>query len=136
MITQGVEITSSCSECGGLLVRDVGQFIVGGRLCWGIEGSCRACPNGWCEEGGGETPEEIRQALLIAHGPARLRLLDARASLVPVLKALREIWDLPFFQARERAGELMEHGLVGTLVEMEFVASRLRGRQVAVEVQT
>ncbi|MEU8438738.1 hypothetical protein AB0F18_38835 [Streptomyces sp. NPDC029216] len=128
--TQGVEITSSCPACGGVLVRDVGQFIERGQLRWGIEGRCHACANGWCEMGVGPAPEEIRQALLAQHGFARLRLA-AETNLVPVLRALREMRHLSLGEARLTAAELSGVGLVGTSVEMAHLAEGLRKRSVS-----
>ncbi|MFJ3648340.1 hypothetical protein [Streptomyces murinus] len=42
-VTQGVHVTSACGACGGVLVRDLGEFVDRGRLRWGIEGRCRTC---------------------------------------------------------------------------------------------
>lgn len=137
MITQGVRTTTPCEACGGMVIRDTGQFIDRGRLWWGTEGACQNCPVTWCEQdSGGATPEETRQALLTEHGPARLRLTEPEASRVTVLRVLREAGGLSLAQAQARAAELRTAGLVGTLVEMEFLAARLRDRSVAVTVAT
>nr|WP_237549839.1 hypothetical protein [Streptomyces sp. SID1034] len=118
------------------MIRDIGQFIDGGQVWWGTEGRCQACPTAWCEQdSGGTTPEEIRQALLAKHGPARLRLAGPESSLVPVLHVLRETHGLSLAQARAMADELKTTGLVGTLVEMELVAAGLRRRSVAAAVE-
>ncbi|MFJ7905907.1 hypothetical protein [Kitasatospora sp. NPDC096204] len=131
-----MKITTHCDDCDGVLIRDVGQFIDRGQVWWGTEGRCRTCPAAWCEQdGGGPTPEEIRQALPAEHGPARLRLAGPESSLVPVLRALREIHGLSLAQARAMAHELRTTGLVGTLVEMELVAAGLRHRSVAAVVE-
>jgi hypothetical protein len=129
--TQGVKVTSTCAACGGVLVRDVGQFIDRGQLRWGVEGRCQACLNAWCEMGAGPAPQEIRQALLAEHGAVRLRLATSEASLVPVLRALREMLHLSLGQARLTAAELSGAGLVGTCVEIEHLAEGLRKRSVA-----
>ncbi|MFI6865012.1 hypothetical protein ACIBKZ_34930 [Streptomyces sp. NPDC050421] len=119
-----------------MLKLDVGQYIDQGQLWWGTEGACTACPNGWCEQDTvGETPAKIRNALLEEHGPARLRLAGDRSSLVPVLRALRELFSLPLGQARVMASTLQETGLVGTLVEMEFIANGLQRRSVATKIE-
>ncbi|MEU1538780.1 hypothetical protein ABZ461_11745 [Actinacidiphila glaucinigra] len=137
MISQGVTITARCDACGGVLTRDVGQFIDRGRLRWGTEGACRSCTVAWCDRSSGsETPEEIRQALLSEHGPVRLRLIGPGTNPVAVLRALREVNGLSLTEAKAMAGELKTAGLVGTLVEMEFVAARLRQRAVRVAVET
>lgn len=70
------------------------------------------------------------------YGPARLWLAEPGASAVPVLRALREVYGLPLVQARVMADELRTTGLVGTFVEMELVASRLRHHCVGVTVET
>ncbi|MFE5211785.1 hypothetical protein [Streptomyces sp. NPDC056600] len=114
---------------------DVGQFFHGGRMRWGTEGRCADCPNGWCDEDSGPVaPEHIRQALLLAHGPALLRLSGDAPSLVPVLQALRDARDLSLAEARAEAARLADDGLLGTLVEMEVLALFLRGRGVEVTV--
>ncbi|WP_327350671.1 hypothetical protein [Streptomyces sp. NBC_01304] len=134
--TQGVKLTAQCESCGGELVRDVGQFIDRGRLWWGVEGHCQACPNAWCDMDTGPAPEGIRQALLTEHGPARLHLADKDAGLVPVLRALREMQNLSLGEARLVAADLVEFGLVGTSVEMTFLAEGLRNRSVAVTISS
>ncbi|WP_405009587.1 hypothetical protein [Kitasatospora sp. NBC_01539] len=137
MITQGVTVTTRCTECGGVLMLDIGQFVERGRLCWGTEGYCLSCSVAWCDQDSGdETPEEIRRALLAEHGPARLRLTDPEARMVPVLRALREVYGLTLPRARVLATELRTAGLVGTFVEMELLASRLRHLAVEVAVGT
>lgn len=54
--TQGATITAACAVCGGVLVRDVRQFVDGGQLRWGVEGHCGTCSDGWCETGAGPAP--------------------------------------------------------------------------------
>ncbi|MEW1845937.1 hypothetical protein AB0392_48985 [Nonomuraea angiospora] len=111
------------------------QFIDRGQLWWDAEASCASCGIGWCEHpDSGEPPEDVRSALLAAHGPSRLRVVGPVPNLVSVLKVLREVWEVPLPQARELADELTHAGLVGTLAEMEFLQTRLRGRGVAAEV--
>ncbi|MCF3131676.1 hypothetical protein [Streptomyces olivochromogenes] len=129
-VTQGVKVTSTCVACGGVLVRDLGQFVDRGQLRWGIEGRCQACPNAWCETGAGPAPQEIRQALLAEHGATRLRLATEEASLVPVLRALREMRHLSLGEARLTAAELSGAGMVGTSVEMAHLAEGLRKRSI------
>ncbi|MFJ9591487.1 hypothetical protein ACIRS3_01900 [Streptomyces virginiae] len=136
MITQGVQVTGRCNACGGTTTCDVGQFFDRGRLRWGTEGRCTDCLEGWCEQDSGPvTPENIRQALLQAHGTARLRLSGDVPELVPVLQALRDARELALGQARAQAAELAETGLTGTLVEMEILATHLRRRAIAVIVE-
>lgn len=137
MIAQGVKVTARCDECGGVLIRDMGQRIDQGQLWWGTDGSCTACPNAWCEqEASGATPEVIRQALLTEHGAARLRLAEHGASLAPVLRVLREVLHLPLGEARAMADTLTRAGLLGTWVEMEILAEALRRRSVTTTVET
>ncbi|ATW52368.1 hypothetical protein CGZ69_01675 [Streptomyces peucetius subsp. caesius ATCC 27952] len=135
-MTQGVQVTGRCGACGGTTTCDVGQFFDRGTLRWGTEGRCAGCLNGWCEQGSGPaTPENIRQALLQAHGPARLRLSGDVPNLVPVLQALRSARALSLGEARAQAAELAGTGLIGTLVEMEVLAAHLRRRAIAVSVE-
>lgn len=137
MIIQGVKVAARCEDCGGVLIRDVGQYLDREQLWWGTEGACETCSNGWCEQDtGGATPERIRQALLAEHGPARLHLADDEPSLIPVLRVLREALHLSLGQACTMASELKETGLVGTLVEMELIAAGLQRRSVATTIET
>ncbi|MFE4515145.1 hypothetical protein ACFRMQ_13275 [Kitasatospora sp. NPDC056783] len=137
MISQGVDIATRCEACGGVLILNTGQSISDGRLWWGTEGACQACALAWCElDSDDATPERIRQALLAEHGPARLRLTEPEASAVPVLRALREVHGLSLAQARTMADDLRTTGLVGTFVEMELVAARLRHHSVEATVET
>jgi hypothetical protein len=130
VIRQGTRLTGVCAACGGTLVRDIGQFFDRGPLRWGVEAGCADCGDGWCEQGAGsKTPEDIRQALLRAHGAVRLRLVpDGAPQRVRVLLALREGSELTLAGARLTAERLMGGGLVGTYVEMEVLAARLRRR--------
>ncbi|MBE1585975.1 hypothetical protein ACFPOI_45265 [Nonomuraea angiospora] len=135
MTEQTAKIESRCDGCGGILVRQVNQFIDRGQLWWDAEASCASCGVGWCESfESGKPPEVVRSALLAANGPSRLRVVGPAPNLVSVLKVLREVCEVPLPQARELADELIDAGLVGTLVEMEFLRTRLRGRGVAAEV--
>ncbi|MEV0526957.1 hypothetical protein AB0I66_26340 [Streptomyces sp. NPDC050439] len=138
MFTQGVTVTAvdaRCGDCGGVVTRDLGQFIDDGRLWWADDSTCASCSSAWCEQDtGGPTPAYIRLALLDRHGPARLRLADTVPSLTPVLRVLREVLQLPLGQARAMADELRDAGLVGTLVEMELIAAGLRGRAIATTI--
>ncbi|UYQ60442.1 hypothetical protein [Streptomyces peucetius] len=82
----------------------------------------------------GPAPEEIRQALLTEHGAAGLRLAHKEGSLVPVLRALRELHHLSLGEARLVAADLQAAGLVGTPMEIAYLAQGLRVRSVAVVI--
>ncbi len=83
----------------------------------------------------GRPPDDVRGALLTAHGAARLRVVGPTPTLVPVLKVLREVSGASLPDAREHADELRGDGMVGTLTEMEFLGMHLRRRGVPVEVK-
>ncbi|KOV26928.1 hypothetical protein ADK60_20450 [Streptomyces sp. XY431] len=118
------------------MILDTGQVIDRGRPRWGTEGHCQGCPAAWCDQDSDcRTPEEIRRLLLAEHGPARLRPTAPEASAVPVLRALREVHDLSLAQARSMADELRTTGLVGTFVETELVAARLRHHSAKATVE-
>ncbi|MFJ9691680.1 hypothetical protein [Kitasatospora sp. NPDC101183] len=118
-------------------MRSVGQFLDGGReLAWDAEFACPACDTRMCEHSGPEAaPREVREALLAAHGPARLRLAAPLADPVPVLRVLRAGAGVSLRQARELLDELGEFGLAGTAVEMAFWRVRLAERGIAAEVE-
>jgi hypothetical protein len=76
----------------------------------------------------------VREALLAANGPARLRLAGPLPGLVPALKVFREVSAVSLSRAHELVGELSGDGLEGTLPEMEFLMARLRTRGVPVDI--
>ncbi|MCX4451215.1 hypothetical protein ACFWNC_05055 [Streptomyces sp. NPDC058369] len=134
MTGQTAKITSPC-ECGTMAMRQVNQFILHDELWWDSEFSCGSCGTYLCEHAGpGPAPAEVREALLAAHGPVKLRLVSPVPSLVPVLKVFREATAASLSQARELVGELSHDGLVGTLPEMEFLKARLQMRAVPVDI--
>ncbi|MEV4942259.1 hypothetical protein [Streptomyces zaomyceticus] len=112
------------------------QFTHDDALWWDSELSCGACGIHLCEHAGPEpAPDDVREALLAAHGPARLRLAGPVTGLVPALKVLREVFPAASLsRARELAAELSHDGLVGTLPEMEFLRARLRLRGVHADI--
>ncbi|MFH8886385.1 hypothetical protein [Streptomyces californicus] len=134
MAGQTAKIASLC-ECGSMASRQVNQFILRDELWWDSEFSCGSCGTYLCEHAGpGPAPDEVREALLSAHGAVRLRLVGSVPALVPALKVFREISAVSLSRARELVGELSRDGLVGTLPEMEFLKVRLRTRGVPVDV--
>lgn len=127
--------TASLCACGGMAVRRVNQFVLQDELWWDSEFSCGSCDTHLCEHAGpGPAPDHVREALLAAHGPARLRLAGSVPSPVPALKVLREVTAASLSRARDLVGELSRDGLVGTLPEMEFLMVRLRARGVPVDI--
>ncbi|WP_158845314.1 hypothetical protein [Streptomyces sp. NRRL WC-3742] len=135
---QGTRMAARCAACGGEAVRSVGQFLCdGGRtLAWNAESFCPGCGDAQCEHSGPEpTPQDVREALLTAHGPARLRLAAPLGDPVAALRALREGTGASPLRARELLNELREFGLAGTAVEMAFWRVRLAERGVGAEVE-
>ncbi|MFI6155182.1 hypothetical protein ACIBCA_21130 [Kitasatospora sp. NPDC051170] len=135
---QGARMAVRCAECGGEAVRSVGQFLDdGGRtLAWDAESFCPGCDDAMCEHSGpGPAPQDVREALLTAHGPARLRLAGPLADPVAALRALREGTGASLRRTRELLEELREFGLAGTAVEMAFWRARLAERGVGAEVE-
>ncbi|MEU3739812.1 hypothetical protein AB0E78_22365 [Streptomyces sp. NPDC032198] len=111
------------------------QFVLDGELWWDSEFFCESCGAAMCEHAGPEAaPDDVRQALLAAHGLARLRLVGPLPSLVPAMKVFREVSGASLPRARELVRELSHDGLVGTLSEMEFLKDRMELRGVPVDV--
>ncbi|GAA3143469.1 hypothetical protein ACFQ0X_06740 [Streptomyces rectiviolaceus] len=134
MSGQTAKIASLC-ECGSVAVRQVNQFINHGELWWDAEFSCDSCGTYLCEQAGpGTAPDDVREALLAAHGPAKLRLAGPVASLVPAMKVFREVSAVSLSQARELVERLSHDGVVGTLSEMELLTTRLQLRGVPVDI--
>ncbi|RJL35972.1 hypothetical protein [Bailinhaonella thermotolerans] len=128
-------VEARCGDCGGTKVRQVNQYVQHGRLRWDAEFSCDSCGSGGCEGFGTDpAPEDIRRALLVRHGPSRLRIAGPLPSLVPALKALRETLGVSLPRARELVARLTDGGLTGTLAEMEYLQIRLHIRGVPSEV--
>lgn len=136
MSGQTAKIASLC-QCGSAAVRQVNQFINHGELWWDAEFSCDNCGTYLCEQAGpGTAPDDVREALLAAHGPATLRLAEPVSSPVPVLKVLREVSAVSLSQARELVEKLSHDGVVGTLSEMELLKARLQLRGVPVDIDS
>ncbi|MET9694747.1 hypothetical protein ABZY81_41215 [Streptomyces sp. NPDC006514] len=134
MTGQTAKIAALC-ECGSAAVRQVNQFIDHGELWWDAEFTCDSCGTYLCEHAGpGAAPDDVRVALLAAHGPARLRLVEPVSSLVPALKVLREVSVVSLSQVRELVEKLSHDGVVGTLSEIELLKTRLRLRGVPVDI--
>jgi hypothetical protein len=134
MTGQTAKIAVLC-ECGSAAVRQVNQFIDHGELWWDAEFSCASCGTGLCEHTGrGTAPDDVREALLAAHGPTRLRLAHPVLSLLPAMKVFREVSAVSLPRARELAEKLSHDGLEGTLSEMEFLTIRLRLRGVPADI--
>ncbi|MFE2760414.1 hypothetical protein [Streptomyces halstedii] len=132
---QTAKIATRCGDCGAMAVRQVNQFILDDALWSDSEFSCAACGTYVCEDSGpGTAPDDVREALLAANGPAKLRLAGPLPSLVPALKVFREVSAVSLSRARELVGDLSGDGLEGTLPEMEFLMARLRTRGVPVDI--
>ncbi|MFE1479231.1 hypothetical protein ACFW6N_36030 [Streptomyces cyaneofuscatus] len=130
MTGQTAKTASRCA-CGSMAVRQVNQFVLNDELWWDSEFSCGACGTYLCGHAGpGPAPDDVREALLTAHGPVRLRLACPVPSLGPVMKVLRESAAISLSQARELAEDLSQEGLAGTLQEMEFLKARLQLRGI------
>jgi hypothetical protein len=105
-------------------------------LWWDAERRCPSCGVAQCEHAGPEgAPADVREALLIAHGPARLRLAGPLGDPVAALRVLREGAGVSLGRSRELLAELREFGLSGTAVEMAYWRVRLGERDVAAEVE-
>ncbi|MCX5214905.1 hypothetical protein OG689_37565 [Kitasatospora sp. NBC_00240] len=134
MTGRTASIEAPCA-CGSTAVRQVNQFVLNDELWWDSEFSCEACGRYMCEHAGpGAAPDGVREALLAAHGPVRLRPAGPLPSAVAAMKVFREVSAASLSRARELVEELRRDGLVGTAAEMELLASRLTRRGVPVEV--
>ncbi|MFJ2055653.1 hypothetical protein ACIOMM_06885 [Streptomyces sp. NPDC087908] len=134
MTGRTAEIAVRCA-CGSAAVRRVNQFVLHDELWWDAEFSCDACGAHLCEHAGAEpAPDDVRAALLAAHGPVRLRLVGPLPSRLPALKVVREVLSVPLPRAGELVEELSREGLEGTAAEMEFLGDRLRRGGVPVDV--
>ncbi|MEU9047474.1 hypothetical protein AB0D63_38400, partial [Kitasatospora sp. NPDC048343] len=133
---QGVQMTVRCGACGGTAIRSVGQFLMHGReLWWDADSSCPHCGTTLCEYWGPATvPEDVREALLTTHGPARLRLAGSLTDPLAALRTLREGSASSLQRTRELLAELRNFGLHGTAVEMAYWKVRLAERGIAAEV--
>ncbi|MFF8958340.1 hypothetical protein [Streptomyces sp. NPDC014894] len=113
------------------------QFVLHDELWWVSEFSCESCGTRLCEHAGpGAAPDDVRQALLAAHGSVTLRPTGPAPGLVPVLRALREASGVSLPQARELAAELVRDGLAGTPAEMGLLRDALHRRGVPADVQS
>jgi hypothetical protein len=126
LISQGAQLACPCGVCGASAVCEVGERIVHGRLQWTISSRCRACGDETEEIGWDDSPAKVRNALLDTHGPVRIRLEPPPEDLASVMKVLRQRGKVAIGEAKAQAQRLAAGELVGTLVEMELLAERLR----------
>ncbi|MFE4972472.1 hypothetical protein ACFRAR_10155 [Kitasatospora sp. NPDC056651] len=133
---QEARVAVRCAVCGGAAVRSVGQFLKHGReLWWDAELICSQCDASFCDDWGQEAaPQDVREALLTIHGPARLRLAGPLDDPVSALRILREDSGTGLRKVRELLDELKGSGLSGTAVEMAYLRARLAERGIAAEV--
>ncbi|MEV7021921.1 hypothetical protein [Kitasatospora sp. NPDC093558] len=153
-VEQGVEQGVRCDGCGGTAVRWLRQFAherrwgsgrergPGWALWWDSEVNCPHCRTTCCEHAGPEpAPEAVREALLTAHGPSRLRPAGGAITAVAALRVFRTFppfreggADVSLGRARELLDEFREFGLVGTAVEMTVLNLLLEENGVPAEV--
>ncbi|GGK62344.1 hypothetical protein GCM10011591_38170 [Nocardia camponoti] len=78
----------------------------------------------------------MRAAILDANGPSTLTVAAGTATLVTVMRTLREVGALSLTEARAMAEELCTRGLEGTRVEMEVLATALRAAGAIVSIRS
>ncbi|MGA5816773.1 hypothetical protein ACPC54_02745 [Kitasatospora sp. NPDC094028] len=104
-------------------------------MWWDSEQTCSDCDATLCEYTGSQpTPQDVREALLAVHGPARLRLTAPLADRLGALRVIREGAGESLSRAGELLDELRDFGLSGTTVEMAWWRVRLGERGIAAEV--
>ncbi|MFB6892822.1 hypothetical protein ACFCX4_26315 [Kitasatospora sp. NPDC056327] len=128
-----VAIAVACA-CGAAAVRQVSQFVGRDGPWWDAEFSCDGCGLRMCEYAGpGPAPDAAwRRALVAVHGTARLRSAGPLPRAVAAMKVFREVHAVPPARARELVEQLGRDGVPGTVPELEFLASRMRGAGVPV----
>lgn len=134
MIKQSAEMEWQCSECDSAASCYVIQLIFQGELRWDAECECETCGMSTHSGGTGEAPQDIRSALLTENGLATLLLPAGNPRPVKLLKVLREAIGGSYADIRSSARELVDSSRKGTLVEMEFLAIRLREQRIEAEV--
>ncbi|AWN25019.1 hypothetical protein DKG71_01665 [Streptomyces sp. NEAU-S7GS2] len=128
-VFESVRYSAPCVDCGAWLECWGVHCLVGGSLRWDVESVCSACGQATADCGQG-LPARLRDRLLADHGPATLRLPNASAVRVTVMRVLRAELGLGLTEVKSVAGQVLEGAYSGTLPEVEYLARKLRGAGV------
>ncbi|BCJ68372.1 hypothetical protein GCM10009779_49580 [Polymorphospora rubra] len=122
----GPEVIEPCLWCGAPSGGIVTQTIDEDRLLWGTSSICAGC--GAVDEGSewGAMPDELRRALIVRVGLARLRADPEvnRPLRVQVLRMFRR-YGASVGEAADAYGRLTGAGITGTPAEIRLLARRL-----------
>ncbi|MFJ9822917.1 hypothetical protein ACIRSU_00920 [Streptomyces sp. NPDC101160] len=128
-VLETVGYSARCQDCGAEVECRGVQVLAEGRLRWDVESTCSACGFALAVCGG-EVPSELRERMLAEHGPATLRVLDAAADTVVIMRVLRAELGIDLAGARAAARRVLSGDYAGTLPEMESLARKLRAAAI------
>ncbi|WP_188830405.1 hypothetical protein [Nocardia camponoti] len=135
-VIESAPYTTECIECRSPIEVTIIEVLTAGTHCWDVEGDCPRCGCRWTECGYQSPLAGMRAAILDANGPSTLTVAAGTATLVTVMRTLREVGALSLTEARAMAEELCTRGLEGTRVEMEVLATALRAAGAIVSIRS
>lgn len=122
-------VPHTCGSCGRESVAGVGQH-AGASLRWWLAFRCPACGAMLEADGGDDAPEDVRQAIIAAHGLWALHVEAEGSERVRAVAALRHVLGLSMAEAGTLKGSLPGRVAEGTKVEMAHRRQLLAGRGV------
>jgi hypothetical protein len=122
---QGVKVPVLCGSCGTPGTAWEGQSLRGGVLRWVADTQCANCGLTSCDGDRGETPRSIRDAVLGAHGPSRIRLTTPQGSRPKAYQVFRKAFGWSLARTRQELEGLAITGYVCTDVEAEYLSGLL-----------
>ncbi|MER6347411.1 hypothetical protein ACWC10_34900 [Streptomyces sp. NPDC001595] len=125
-----VGYSAECRDCGDETECRGVQALTDGRLRWDVESACSACGSA-AAVCGGDLPAELRERILLVHGPATLRIEGPAVDRVTVMRVLRAELGLDLASAKAVLRQVLDGEHSGTRPEMERPARALRRSGVA-----
>ncbi len=132
-----VEIKSICPSCSSPVDIAVGQAVRENRITWWEAFRCSNCGCQQESDGKDQTPEDIRQAILIKHGEWCLVISEVKGtSLIRTLTRLRDALQLSLAETGHLKERLPGKAATGTRAEMEWLSGVIKqGRSDASAMQ-
>lgn len=129
-------IDITCDKCGLTVPAYLGQAIANGNLVWSIGYVCRHCQTTIEADDQGLPPEEYRQAIITSGGKWELRLVASDNSTALTAKALRDVFAMSLASAVNNSKDLASPIFIGTYVETQWFAQRLRESGLAYDIRS
>lgn len=127
MVTeQAAQLARPCQRCGNPCVGWAVQLVRRGRIRWEVEWECDCCGTAAHDGDWGQSPAEVRSAILAQHGSHCLKLADSEVRGAGIIKAFRSVFEFSIPDALASANQLRQSGYEGTYVEVRLLNDVLR----------